>query len=87
MSEFRPPRFPETTRLTPLVGRDAELQDTCARLAASRLVTLSGVGGAGKSRLAIEVAQERRDAFPDGIWIVELALVGDPALVSSTVGH
>jgi predicted ATPase/DNA-binding SARP family transcriptional activator len=71
--------------LTSFVGRDAELQDTCTRLAASRLVTLSGVGGAGKSRLAIEVAQERREAFPDGIWIVELALVGDPALVSSTV--
>ena len=79
----RAPELP--VELTSFVGRDAELQDTCTRLAASRLVTLSGVGGAGKSRLAVEVAQERREAFPDGIWIVELALVGDPALVSSTV--
>jgi hypothetical protein len=71
--------------LTSFVGRDAELQDTCARLVGSRLVTLSGVGGAGKSRLAVEVAQVRREAYPDGIWIVELALVGDAALVSSTV--
>ena len=50
-------------------------------LSASRLVTLIGVGGVGKSRLAVHVAYELRRAFPEGIWLVELAAVHDPALV------
>jgi predicted ATPase/DNA-binding SARP family transcriptional activator len=81
-----PPRAPDLpVPLTSFVGRDAEVEATCAQLDSARLVTLTGIGGAGKSRLAIEVAQLRRDAFPDGVRIVELAPVGDPALVTATV--
>lgn len=50
-------------------------------LSASRLVTLTGVGGVAKSRLAVHVARELRRAFPDGTWLVELAAMHDLALV------
>ena len=47
-------------------------------LSASRLVTLTGVGGVGKTRLALRVAEDARRAFPDGVWLVELAALDDP---------
>ena len=53
-------------------------------LADARLVTLSGVGGSGKTRLALEVAAGSLRAYPDGVWVVELGPLRDPALVSST---
>ena len=52
---------------------------------AHRLVTLTGVGGVGKTRLALEVAAGLVDEFPDGVWLVELAAVGDPAAVPDLV--
>ncbi len=52
-----------------------------------RLVTLSGVGGSGKTRLALEVAQSMQDAFPDGVCVVQLASVTDPALVIPTIAQ
>ena len=77
------PRLPRP--LTRLVGRTGEIGDIAVRLRTSRLVTLVGAGGAGKSRLAIEAADIVASDFPDGIWFVELAAQTDPALVASTV--
>ena len=52
---------------------------------AHRLVTLTGVGGVGKTRLAMEVAARLADEFPDGVWLFELAAVADPAAVPDAV--
>src|SRR5205809_839682 len=54
---------------------------------ANRLVTLTGAGGAGKTRLAIEVASRLIDGFPDGVWLVELAALSDPRLVPQGVAQ
>jgi predicted ATPase/DNA-binding CsgD family transcriptional regulator len=79
----------ETVRLpvemTSFVGRRQETADIKDALANSRLVTLTGVGGVGKSRLALHVATDLRRAFPDGVWVVELATVHDPSLVAQAV--
>ncbi len=73
---------PPTTRL---IGREAELADVGSALKANRLVTLTGVGGVGKTRLALEVAARSAPDFPDGVWVVELAAVTDPAAVPDAV--
>jgi predicted ATPase/DNA-binding CsgD family transcriptional regulator/transcriptional regulator with XRE-family HTH domain len=71
--------------LTSFVGRDCELADVQARLADARLLTLTGVGGCGKTRLALEVARTSLHQYRDGIWLVELAPLADPALVQQRV--
>ena len=71
--------------LTSFVGRDAELAQVAELLRGHRLLTLTGPGGAGKTRLAVEAARAELDAMPDGVWLVELAPVTDPADVTSTV--
>jgi predicted ATPase len=68
-----------------LIGRESELDTVAIELAAHRLVTLTGVGGVGKTRLATEVAARLADEFPDGVWLFELAPVGDPAAVPDAV--
>jgi len=67
------------------VGRRREVAETRRLLAASRLLTLTGVGGVGKTRLALRVAAGVRRAFVDGVWLVELAALQDCALVEQTV--
>ncbi|MCE7007020.1 LuxR C-terminal-related transcriptional regulator [Kibdelosporangium philippinense] len=67
------------------VGRRHELTEAGKLLSSSRLVTLTGVGGVGKTRLALRVAEQARRAFADGVWLVELAELGDPALLVQTV--
>ena len=74
-------------QLTSFVGRRAELKEVSNLLAEARLVTLTGSGGAGKTRLAIQVGAEMLGEFPDGVWLVELAPVSDPDQVSPTVAH
>ncbi len=64
---------------TSFVGRDVEVKELAELVRAHRLVTLTGVGGVGKTRLAIQVAAELVPEFADGVWLVELAPVGDPA--------
>jgi predicted ATPase/class 3 adenylate cyclase len=72
-------------QLTSFVGREDELARLCALVRDRSLVTLTGVGGVGKTRLAIEVAAELAPEFPDGVWLCELAPVSDPAAVCETL--
>jgi predicted ATPase/DNA-binding winged helix-turn-helix (wHTH) protein len=70
---------------TRFIGREAAL-DTCAGLLAqTRLLTLSGIGGCGKTRLAQELAQRQLPTFPDGVWFVELGPLKDPQRVAAAV--
>ena len=78
-----PGNLPEQT--TSFVGRDAEVLELVSLVGAQRLVTLTGVGGVGKTRLALHVAAELVNEFPDGVWLVELGPVGDPAAVADAV--
>jgi predicted ATPase/DNA-binding CsgD family transcriptional regulator len=71
--------------VTSFVGRRGELADAKRALSKSRLVTLTGVGGVGKTRMAERVARDRRRAYPHGVWLVELAELADPALLTLTV--
>jgi predicted ATPase len=70
---------------TSFIGRDSETSEVQAAVKAHRLVTLTGVGGVGKTRLALEVAGWLVDKFPDGVWFFELAEVTDPAAVPDAV--
>jgi predicted ATPase len=70
---------------TSFIGRESEVGEVQAAVKAHRLVTLTGVGGVGKTRLALEVAERLHDEFPDGIWVFELAAVTDPAAVPDAV--
>jgi predicted ATPase/DNA-binding CsgD family transcriptional regulator len=70
---------------TSFIGRESEVAELQAAVKAHRLVTLTGVGGVGKTRLALEVAARRADEFPDGVWFFELAAVTDPAAVPDAV--
>src|SRR5215212_1009707 len=88
-SSFPPPRTLERhetnlpMQLTTLVGREAEIAYLSAMIEreGARLVTLTGPGGTGKTRLALAVAAEALDSFPDGVWLVDLAPLTDPARV------
>ncbi|MDQ4132812.1 MAG: winged helix-turn-helix domain-containing protein, partial [Actinomycetota bacterium] len=74
-------------RLSSFIGRDADLGRAVAALGHSRLVTLTGPGGAGKTSLAIEVARTAGRSYPDGVWFVALAGVTDPARVPLTIAE
>lgn len=71
--------------LTSFVGRRHELTEAKALLASSRLLTLTGIGGVGKTRLAIRLATAMQREFADGAWLVELGEVRDPSLVIDVV--
>jgi predicted ATPase len=70
---------------TSFIGRESEVAELQAAMKAHRLVTLTGVGGVGKTRLALEVAARLADEFPDGVWFFELAAVTDPAAIPDAV--
>ena len=70
---------------TSFIGRRSELAELETALKAHRMLTLTGVGGVGKTRLALEVAARAANDFPDGVWVIELASVGDPAAVPEAV--
>jgi non-specific serine/threonine protein kinase len=70
---------------TEFVGRRREMVQLRQMLSSSRLVTLTGVGGVGKTRLAVRVATELQRAFAAGAWLVDLAVLGDSALLTHTV--
>ncbi|MEZ4870049.1 MAG: tetratricopeptide repeat protein [Caldilineaceae bacterium] len=80
--------------LTTFIGRDKEMAAIRRLLLPKpdhghtkgvRLLTLTGPGGTGKTRLALQAAMQLRDAFPDGVWLVELAMLADPVLIPQTV--
>lgn len=71
--------------LSGLVDRRRELADLKRLLESSRMVTLLGIGGIGKTRLALAVAHELSRAFPDGVWVVNLAPLTEPALLEEVI--
>ena len=71
-------------QLTSFIGRDRELAKVKRLVKTARLLTLTGVGGSGKTRLALQAAADLLDDFPDGAWLVELAPLADPGLVPQT---
>ncbi len=94
LNEFPPLRVakavasqPLPVQLTSFVGRDAELTQLRELLAQKRLVTLTGAGGVGKTRLAIQVAAQLVGEFADGTWYVDLAPITDPDLVPITAAR
>jgi len=90
-TEFPPLRALDVTpgnlrpQTTSFIGRESEVAAVQAAIKAHRLVTLTGVGGVGKTRLAIEVASRLADEFPDGAWVFELAAVTDPGAVPDAI--
>jgi predicted ATPase/class 3 adenylate cyclase len=79
--DARPNNLP--TQLTSFVGRERELAEAGALLAANRLVTLTGPGGTGKTRLSLQVAANAAEAYPDGTFFVALETIREPALVTA----
>src|SRR4029079_15999378 len=73
------------TRLTSFIGRVQELEEVNARLAQARLVTLTGAGGSGKTRLALQAGVAALDHFRNGVWWVDLAPLKSGSLVAETV--
>jgi len=75
------------SQFTSFVGRRAQLTDVRTLLAENRLVTLTGAGGAGKTRLAVEVTAQVLGEFPDGVWFIDLAPITNPIAVPLTVAR
>ena len=71
--------------LTSFIGREHEREQVQELLSQTRLLTLTGTGGVGKTRLALEVARQVVDDYPDDVWLVELAPLADPTLVPQAV--
>jgi predicted ATPase/class 3 adenylate cyclase len=74
-------------QLTSFIGREREIADLRRLMDNARLLTLTGSGGCGKTRLALQVAAEALEQSPDGVWLVELAPLSDPTLVPQTVAN
>ena len=72
---------------TPLVGREVELSELLGLLGEARIVTLTGAGGSGKTRLALQAAAELVEEYGDGVWWVSLAALRDPELVEPTIAQ
>jgi len=84
-SEPVSPRYNLPLQLSSFIGREKEQKEIADLIATHRLVTLTGAGGIGKSRLSIQVASALLHDFPDGIWLVEFAPLSDPMLVPQVV--
>ncbi len=91
VSEFSKLRSLETLphnlprQLTSFIGRESEVEKVKGLVSKGRLLTLTGSGGCGKTRLSLQVAAEVLDTYPDGAWLVELAPLSDPELVARAV--
>jgi predicted ATPase/class 3 adenylate cyclase len=86
-----PERYPSSLPLqpTPLIGREREVEEVCRRLRATevRVLTLTGPGGTGKTRVSVQAAAELTDEYEDGVFFVALAAIADPSLVVPTVAR
>ncbi|MCV7400418.1 LuxR family transcriptional regulator [Mycobacterium fragae] len=94
INEFPPLRVPKVVvaqrlpaQLTSFVGREAEMREVAELLAENRLVTLTGAGGVGKTRLAVQLATQMAGEFADGVWYVDLAPITDPDVVPTAVAR
>jgi predicted ATPase/DNA-binding SARP family transcriptional activator len=94
LSQTAQPRAAEAGRpaglaqqISSFIGRERELEEAAALLRGSRLLTLTGAGGCGKTRLSFELARQHLEDFADGVWPVELAALGDPELVGAAVAQ
>ena len=74
-------------QVTSFIGREAQVAEVKALLGRTRLLTLTGAGGSGKTRLSLQVAADLLDGEGDGVWLVELAALADPALVPQAVAQ
>jgi predicted ATPase/DNA-binding XRE family transcriptional regulator len=83
--ESRIPRTNLPADLTSFVGREREVAEVKRLLGSTRLLALTGAGGVGKTRLALRAGVELLDEYPDGVWLVELASLSDPARVPGAV--
>jgi predicted ATPase len=72
---------------SPMIGRARLTDDVVELVLANRVVTLTGVGGVGKTRLAVEAAGRLGDRFPDGVWLIELGPVGEPGAVPAAIAN
>ena len=90
-AEFPPLRSLESVpnnlpiQLTSFVGRESEMAEVKRLLGTTHLLTLTGTGGTGKTRLSLQVAADLIETFTDGVWLVEFATIDDPSLVPETV--
>src|SRR5438105_2784510 len=78
-----PNNLPE--QLTSFIGREREIAEIKRLLTATRLLTITGIGGAGKTRLSLRVAADLVDDYPGGVWFVDLAQLQDPTLLPQAV--
>lgn len=85
VSSHHPPPHNLPVHLTSFIGREAQIAEVARLVTTHHLVTLTGAGGMGKTRLALQAAKELTDDFPDGVWLVDLAPVIDPAFVPDAV--
>jgi len=83
--EATPNNLPE--QLTSFVGRELEIAEAKMLLKSARLLTLLGMGGLGKTRLSLQIAADELDAYPDGVWFLDLAPIRDPAFVQSVAAQ
>ncbi|HEY1883259.1 MAG TPA: adenylate/guanylate cyclase domain-containing protein [Candidatus Cybelea sp.] len=83
--DYLPNNLPQ--QLTSFIGRAGIVEEVKAMLHEHRLATLVGAGGAGKTRCAIQTGAELLNRYPDGVWLVELAPISDPALVTTTIAR
>jgi len=83
--EMRTPRHNLPLQLTSFIGREREMAEVKRLLSSTRLLSLTGSGGCGKTRLAMQAAASQLEDFPDGIWLADLAPLFDPALIPQAV--
>jgi predicted ATPase/class 3 adenylate cyclase len=76
-----------SVQVTSFVGRDNDVEQITVLLDTARAVTLTGIGGAGKTRLSLQVAADLIEQYADGVWFVELARITEPSLVVNTIGE